>query len=87
MVTVGVRLGGATVAGVAGLAALATVAGVLLTAANRWGTAAVQACRDTVTVLALCAAPQSPLWALALGGLIPAVLIVGAALLVLRYRH
>lgn len=68
--------------GVGVLAVVAALGGVLLTAANRWGAGDPVPCRDTVTnVIALCVTPQSPLWALVLGALLPAsaVALAGAA--------
>lgn len=70
---------------VVALALLAALGGVLLTAANGWGAGGAPPCRDTVTsVVSLCVRPQSPLWALALGALLPAAVVTALALAWLR---
>jgi ABC-type branched-subunit amino acid transport system permease subunit len=67
------------------LVALTAFCGVLLTAANRWGAVESVPCRDTVTTtIAICAAPQSPWWALLLGAALPAAVVFALGLTWLR---
>jgi ABC-type branched-subunit amino acid transport system permease subunit len=67
------------------LVILAAFCGVLLTAANRWGAEDSVPCRDTVTTtIAVCAAPQSPWWALLLGAAVPAALAFAVGVTWLR---
>ena len=62
---------------VAVLTVLSALGGLLLTSANKWGTGDVAPCRDTfIDVIAACVLPQSPVWALLLGGLLPAAAVV-----------
>ncbi len=73
---------------VAFLAGVAALGGLFVTAANRWGAPTPGPCRDTVSnVIASCLAPQSPAWALALGALLPAVVLSMMGAFWLRRSH
>lgn len=70
---------------VALLTLVAALAGVLTTAANRWGAGEPGPCRDTITAAAAsCIAPQSPLWALVVGAALPAAAVLAMAALSVR---
>ena len=66
---------------------VAALFGAAVTAANGWGAPAPGVCRDTITLSAMCVAPGSPAWALALGALAAAAVVVAPVLVVHARRR
>ena len=71
-------------------ALVAAAVGAAVTAANTWGSPALTACRDTVdggvVIMPMCVGPQSPAWALALGALVPLLVVITVGTPWLRRR-